>query len=89
MEEELIKEIMKIFECDKSYAHKIRISIKEDLPIQGSKPSQMFAIQNFISSKQDVIKSVCEKCRFKSECRFKEMNTKQNCRYFIDEQTVL
>ena len=36
-----------------------------------------------------VIKSVCEKCRFKAECRYKEMNTKQNCKYFIDEQTVL
>ena len=37
----------------------------------------------------DVIKSVCEKCRFKDECRFKEMNTEQNCKYFIDEQIVL
>ena len=36
-----------------------------------------------------VIKSVCEKCRFKAECRYKEMNTEQNCKYFIDEQTVL
>ena len=36
-----------------------------------------------------VIKSVCEKCRFKDECRFKEMNVEQNCKYFIDEQTVL
>ena len=36
-----------------------------------------------------VIKSVCDKCRFKAECRYKEMNTEQNCKYFIDEQTVL
>lgn len=40
-------------------------------------------------NKPDVIKSVCEKCRFKAECRYKEMNTEQNCKYFIDEQTVL
>lgn len=39
--------------------------------------------------KHAVIKSVCEKCRFKAECRYKEMNTEQNCKYFIDEQTVL
>lgn len=60
MEEELIKELMKIFDCDKGYAHKIRISIKEDFPIQGSKPSQMFAVQNFILSQQNVLKkAVC------------------------------
>ena len=40
-------------------------------------------------SQPAVIKSVCEKCRFKAECRYKEMNTEQNCKYFIDEQTVL
>jgi len=40
-------------------------------------------------SKANVIKSVCDQCRFKAECRFKEMNTEQNCKYFIDEQTVL
>ena len=39
--------------------------------------------------KHAVIKSVCEKCRFKAECRYKEVNTEQNCKYFIDEQTVL
>jgi hypothetical protein len=36
-----------------------------------------------------VIKSVCDNCRFKAECRYKEMNTEKNCKYFIDEQTVL
>ena len=43
--------------------------------------------ENFVQP--DVIKSVCDKCRFKNECRFIEMNTEQNCKYFIDEQTVL
>lgn len=42
--EHSVKEIMRVFECDESYAHKIRISIKEDLPIQGAKPSQLFAL---------------------------------------------
>lgn len=39
--------------------------------------------------KADVIKSVCEKCRFESECRFKAENVEQNCKFFIDKQTVL
>lgn len=78
--------------------------VLEELGFAGYKPSQMtnsdywlctcaamerYAEQFKISSNPLVIKSVCEKCRFKAECRFKEMNTEQNCKYFIDEQTVL
>jgi hypothetical protein len=36
-----------------------------------------------------VIKSVCEKCRFKAECPYKEMNTEQDCKCFIDEKNFL
>jgi hypothetical protein len=36
-----------------------------------------------------VIKSVCDQCRFESECRFKAENVEQNCKFFIDKQTVL
>ena len=36
-----------------------------------------------------VIKSVCDQCRFESECRFKTENVEQNCKFFIDKQTVL
>jgi hypothetical protein len=30
----------------------------------------------------DVIKSVCDQCRFESECRFKAENVEQNCKFF-------
>jgi hypothetical protein len=36
-----------------------------------------------------VIKSVCEQCKFEPECRFKAENVEQNCKFFIDKQTVL
>lgn len=37
----------------------------------------------------NVIKSVCDQCRFESDCRFKVENVEQNCKFFIDKQTVL
>ena len=40
-------------------------------------------------SQHDVIKSVCEQCKFEPECRFKAENVEQNCKFFIDKQTVL
>jgi len=40
-------------------------------------------------SQHDVIKSVCDQCRFENECRFKAENIEQNCKFFIDKQTVL
>ena len=39
--------------------------------------------------KHAVIKSVCDQCRFENECRFKAENVEQNCKFFIDKQTVL
>jgi hypothetical protein len=45
------------------------------------------AIKN--CSISNVIKSVCTNCRFKKDCRFMSENIEQNCRYFIDDQTVL
>lgn len=40
-------------------------------------------------SQPAVIKSVCEQCKFEPECRFKAENVEQNCKFFIDKQTVL
>ena len=36
-----------------------------------------------------VIKSVCKQCKFEHECRFIAENVEQNCKFFIDKQTVL
>lgn len=48
MKEEYINLIKLVFKCDESYAHKIKNSIKLDLPIQGAKPSQLFKIHEFL-----------------------------------------
>jgi len=59
------------------------------LPDTNEEMANDYLKQYVVLPQADVIKSVCEKCRFKDECRYKEMNTEQNCKYFIDEQTVL
>jgi hypothetical protein len=46
-------------------------------------------VMNEVLPQADVIKSVCDQCRFENECRFKAGNVEQNCKFFIDRQTVL
>ena len=80
--EKLIKELELLADsCDSNYA----------LETNGYNRGVLDALDvvNKYFSLAHVIKSVCEKCRFKAECRYKEMNIEQNCKYFIDEQTVL
>jgi len=77
----------------------LNMIMKADCPIKIENPIAHDWLINFLVKFAEkavknctiprVIKSVCDQCRFESECRFKAENVGQNCKFFIDKQTVL